>query len=237
LGRDYDDIELRTPPFVSATMLNDIIYLCAIVAHRTWIGRMRKMKKEIAGYNYGSSDVPASPLSVEELELLKRTVDLTETDIEWLRRAGSVLEDQTAATVAAWREVIAANAHLARYYWSKDGTPDGNYRENVARRFEQWILDVCFRSYDRTWLDYQHEIGCRHTHLKKNAADAANAVPHIPLRYVIAFTAVINSRVKPFLAAKGASAGDVEAMHQAWCKAVLLHVTFWSRPYVAESDW
>ncbi len=195
------------------------------------------MEKEIAGYQYGSSDMPASPVSVEELELLKRTVDLTEADIAWLRRAGSVLEDQTAAVVGAWREVIAANPHLARYYWSKEGRPDENYKARVAQRFQQWILDVCRRPYDGAWLDYQHEIGSRHTHLKKNAADAANAVPHIPLRYVIAFTAVINDRVKPFLAAKGDSAQDAEAMHGAWCKAVLLHVTLWSRPYASESDW
>jgi Protoglobin len=198
---------------------------------------MRKMEKEIAGYQYGSSDMPVSPVSIEELELLKRTVDLTEADIAWLRRAGSVLEDQTAAVVGAWREVIAANPHLARYYWSKEGRPDENYKARVAQRFQQWILDVCRRPYDGAWLDYQHEIGYRHTHLKKNAADAANAVPHIPLRYVIAFTAVINGRVKPFLAAKGDSAQDVEAMHGAWCKAVLLHVTLWSRAYVSESDW
>jgi hypothetical protein len=195
------------------------------------------MGTAIGGYNYGSGDIAASPVSLEELELLKQTVDLTEADIAWLRRAGDVLEDQTSQVVGAWREVIAANPHLARYYWSREGVPDENYKARVAQRFQQWILDVCRRPYNKPWLDYQHEIGARHTHLKKNAADAANAVPHIPLRYLIAFTAVINNRVKPFLAARGASTADAEAMHSAWCKATLLHVALWSRPYVSESDW
>ena len=76
-----------------------------------------------------------------------------------------------------------------------------------------------------------------HTHLKKNKTDDANTPPHIPLRYLIAFTAVINETIKPFLANKGNSLEEVEAMHRAWCKAVLLQVALWSRAYVAESDW
>lgn len=91
--------------------------------------------------------------------------------------------------------------------------------------------------YDQDWLNYQHEIGLRHTHLKKNKTDEASAPPHIPLRYVIAFTAVINDTMKPFLSKKGNSVEEIEAMHRAWCKAVILHVTLWSRAYVAESDW
>jgi hypothetical protein len=40
--------------------------------------------------------------------------------------------------------------------------------------------------------------------------------------------------VKPFLAKKGHSAEEVEKMHQAWFKAVVLQVALWSRPYVRE---
>jgi len=41
------------------------------------------------------------------------------------------------------------------------------YLATVRKRFYQWILDTCNRSYDQTWLDYQQEIGLRHTYAKK----------------------------------------------------------------------
>jgi hypothetical protein len=191
----------------------------------------------IEGYNYGSGEIAASPVSLQELELLTQAVALGAEDMAHLRHAGDVLEDQTDAVIGAWRAVIARTPHLARYYWSTDGQPDDAYKAKVGKRFKQWILDVCRRPYDQAWLDYQHEIGMRHTHMKKNQVDAASTVPHIPLRYVIAFTAVVNDTIKPFLAAKGDPTEAVEVMHRAWCKAVLLHVVLWSRPYVAESEW
>jgi hypothetical protein len=188
------------------------------------------------GYDYGAASIGRSPVSLEELALLERTVALTAEDQHWLQRAASKLADQTEAVVAAWREVIAANPHLARYYASPAGVADPAYKARVGARFRQWILDVCQRPRDQAWLDYQHEIGLRHTHLRKNQADQASALPHIPLRYLIAFTAVINDRIRPFLA-KDAAPDEAAAMHRAWCKAVLLQVTLWSRPYVAESEW
>jgi hypothetical protein len=197
---------------------------------------MIKEQKHIDGYNFGSGEVARSPVSLEQLALLERAVSLTEEDECWLRRAGEVLADRTGEVVGAWREVIAANPHLVCYYGSQAGVPAPAYKAKVAERFKQWILDVCLRPRDQVWLDYQHEIGLRHTHLRKNKVDRAAALPHIPLRYLIAFTAVINDRIKPFLA-KGSAPADAEAMHRAWCKAVLLQVALWSRPYAAESDW
>lgn len=197
---------------------------------------MNEKEQTIGGYDYGSPGIGRSPVSMDELALLERAVSLTEKDEHWLRQAAAVLADQTDAVVAAWREVIAANPHLARYYGSREGIADTAYKARVGERFKQWILDVCQRPRDQAWLDYQHEIGLRHTHLRKNQADQAAALPHIPLRYLIAFTAVINERIRPFLA-RNATPEDAAAMHGAWCKAVLLQVTLWSRPYVAESEW
>jgi Protoglobin len=188
------------------------------------------------GYDFGSPAIGRSPVSMEALALLERTVAMSAEDEHWLKQAGMRLADQTDAVVAAWREVIAANSHLARYYGSREGVADTSYKARVGERFKQWILDVCQRPRDQAWLDYQHEIGLRHTHLRKNQVDQAAAVPHIPLRYVIAFTAVINERIRPFLA-KDATPDEAAAMHAAWCKAVLLQVALWSRPYVAESEW
>lgn len=197
---------------------------------------MNKEQRHLDGYDYGATSIGRSPVTIEELTLLERTVALTAEDEHWLQQAGTKLADQTDAIIAAWREVIAANPHLARYYASQEGVADPAYKAKVGARFKQWILDVCQRPRDQTWLNYQHEIGLRHTHLRKNQTDQAAALPHIPLRYLIAFTAVINDRIRPFLA-KDAEPDDATAMYSAWCKAVLLQVTLWSRPYVAESEW
>lgn len=191
----------------------------------------------IPGYDYGSDGIARSPVTLDELELLKKTVTLSDDDMRFLRMAGDALESQTDAVVNAWRAIIGANPHLALYYFGPDGTPDARYKELVGERFKIWIMDVCRRPLDQAWLDYQHEIGRRHTHAKKNLTDRANAPPHIPLRYLLAFTAAINDTVRPFLANAGHSESDVTSMHRAWCKMVLLQLTLWSRPYVAESDW
>ena len=190
------------------------------------------------GYDLGSPGVARSPVTLEELARLEQAVGLSEADFQALKLAGEVVKDQTEAIVASWRAVIGATPHLLSYYFDVgSGKPDERYKAQVKERFKQWILDVCFCPYDQTWLDYQHEIGLRHTHLKKNQVDQVAAPPHIPLRYVLAFTAVVNDTMKPFLATRGHRPDEVEAMHRAWCKAVILHVTLWSRPYVSESDW
>jgi protoglobin len=56
------------------------------------------------------------------------------------------------------------------------------------------------------------------------------------LRYVLALLVPITTTLKPFLAKHGASDSDVEAMQQAWVKAVLLQVILWSHPYVRDGD-
>jgi hypothetical protein len=53
---------------------------------------------------------------------------------------------------------------------------------------------------------------------------------------VLALLVPITTTLKPFLAKGGAGADEVEAMHQAWVKAVLLQVILWSHPYVREGD-
>jgi len=43
--------------------------------------------------------------------------------------------------------------------------------------------------------------------------------------------------MREFLGKKGHSAEQVDAMHQAWFKAVTLNVALWARPYVRDGDW
>lgn len=54
---------------------------------------------------------------------------------------------------------------------------------------------------------------------------------------LLAFTAVVIATSRDYLGAKGASAEQVDRMHAAFTKSVLLHVTVWTRPYVDAADW
>jgi hypothetical protein len=191
----------------------------------------------IPGYALGAPGVARSPISKEDFELLKKSVLFTNEDVQALRTSLDVLRDQTDAILDVWYGFVASNPHLLEAFVSKrDGQPDAHYLAAVRQRFGQWILDTAAANYDQKWLDYQHEIGLRHHRAKKNKTDGADAQDIIPLRYVLALVYPITATLKPFLAKKGHSAGDVDKMHQAWIKSVLLQVILWSQPYVKEGD-
>ncbi len=188
----------------------------------------------IAGYTYGS--VPQSPVTLKDLEELKQAVLFTAEDAKYLKMAGEVLKDQIDAVLDLWYGFVGSHPHLVYYFSGPDGKPDADYLAKVRKRFGQWIVDTCTRPYDQTWLNYQHEIGLRHHRTKKNQTDGVRSVPHIPLRYLIAFIYPITATIKPFLAKKGHSPDDVDKMHQAWFKSVTLQVALWSYPYAKDGD-
>jgi len=181
-----------------------------------------------------ASPAAPSPVSLEELDLLKKTVSFTEADERYLRLAGDVLADQLEEVLDAWFQ---AHPHLFAYFATPDGVLDLRYLTAVRRRSGEWILGTCRRSYDRSWLDDVHEIGLRHHRTKKNRTDGVAAVPHVPLRHVIAFSYHTMAMIKPFLAKRGHEAGVVQKMHDAWCKSVILQVALFSRGYTKDEDW
>jgi len=189
----------------------------------------------IPGYTYGTDAVPRSPVSLEELQLLQSTL-LGEDDLIALRRSGDLLAPQVEAILDVWYGFVGANPHLLAAFTGPEGQPDQAYLAAVRRRFGRWILDTARAEFDQAWLDYQHEIGVRHTRIGKNRTDGVQAADHIPLRYVLALLIPITTTLKPFLAEGGATPDEVEAMHQAWVKAVLLQVILWSQPYVRDGD-
>ncbi|MEM1948158.1 MAG: protoglobin domain-containing protein [Candidatus Caldarchaeum sp.] len=196
------------------------------------------MSGEIPGYMYGSKDLPEAPVSDDEFKLLKKTVLFTDEDINYLRMAGDVLKDQVDDVLDLWYGWVGSHPHLVYYFGHRETSqPISEYLEAVRKRFGKWILDTCFREYDRDWLNYQLEIGRRHHRQKKNKTDKVESVEHIPLRYLIAFIVPITSTIKPFLAKKGHSAEDVEKMYNAWFKAVTLSVALWSIPYANKGEW
>jgi hypothetical protein len=191
---------------------------------------------DIPGYTYGTDAVPRSPLRLDELGLLKATLLMGDDDLAALRRSGQVLAGRVEEILDVWYGFVGANPHLLAAFTGPDGQPDQAYLAAVRRRFGRWILDTARAEYDQAWLDYQQEIGLRHHRSGKNRTDGARAADHIPLRYVLALLVPITTTLKPFLAEGGAAPDEVEAMHQAWVKAVLLQVILWSQPYVRDGD-
>jgi hypothetical protein len=190
----------------------------------------------IPGYTYGTSQVAPSPLTLEDLDNLKKAVLFTEEDERYLRMAGEVLADQIEEVLDVWYGFVGSHPHLVYYFTDGKGNANAEYLAAVRKRFGQWILDTCNRPYDKDWLNYAHEIGLRHHRTKKNQTDGVNSVPVVNYRYMVAFIYPITATIKPFLAKKGHSAEEVEKMHQAWFKSVVLQVALWSAPYVSGED-
>jgi hypothetical protein len=190
--------------------------------------------QSIPGYTFGTTEVARSPVAAGDVDLLKATLLWTDEDDRYLRMAGEVLADQVDDVLELWYGYVGSHPHLVHYFAGPDGQPIGPYLERVRARFAQWVRDTCSRPYDDAWRDYQHEIALRHTRAKKNQTDGVDSVPEVALRYLIAFVFPITATMRSFLAARGHSADDVEGMHTAWFKAVVLHVCLWSQPYAPE---
>jgi hypothetical protein len=192
---------------------------------------------EIPGYDYGTRKVLRSPVTLEELRKLEEAVGWTQEDAEWLRKAAETLVPKAQEMIDTWRSIIGKQPQLLQSFLKPDGTPDDNYRVAVKLRFVQWISDLCLKPHDQAWLDYQEEIGRRHTPAKKNKTDHGHTSPVVPLRYTIGFSAVVITSLPSFLVSNGHSKEDIERMQAAWTRAVLLSIALWARPYAAPDLW
>lgn len=191
----------------------------------------------IPGYTMGQKSLAKAPYTLADLESLKKTLLFTDEDVRYLRMSKAILADQTEAILDVWYGFVASTPELVVYFKNnKTGAPDGAYLGAVRKRFGQWITDTADAHYDQAWLDYQYEIGLRHTKPGKNKTDRADSVPLVNFRYLSALTIPVTTTLKPFLAKKGAAAADVEKMHAAWVKSVLMQTILWSHPYVRDGQ-
>ena len=191
--------------------------------------------EQIKGYDYGKSSLEQSPVTMQELALLKKTLLWSDDDDRYLKMAGDVLKDQTNDVLELWYGYVGGNEHLLHYF-TKNSQPNMDYLTAVKARFGQWILDLCQKPYDQNWLKYQHEIAKRHHSTKKNKTDGVDAVPIIHYRYMTAFIYPITVTIKSFLGKKGHPQADVDGMHNAWFKAVTLTVILWTYPYINKGE-
>jgi hypothetical protein len=136
--------------------------------------------------------------------------------------------------VDLWRAVIGSQPHLAKWFFGPVGNRDDDYAGRVKPRFVRWVIDVVSRPHDQAWLDHQEEIGLCHTPQKKNDTDHRQTTPLVPLRYRLACIPQVRPGAPKFFVDSGVEGEELTRLEDSWTKAVLLHVTFWTRPYTRE---
>ena len=207
---------------------------CLLMAGMT-LQSLEVSAESIPGYDLGKPQVKTAPITVKELELLKKTVLFSEEDAKYLKKSKKILKPHLSELLDVWYGFVGKNPHLLQYFSHKQ-QPDTQYLEAVRKRFSQWVLDTADAKFDQAWLDYQFEIGRRHHRSGKNKTDHAKAIEHIHFRYVPALLYPVTATLKPFLAKDGHKPEEVELMHQAWIKSVLIQTILWSYPYVKDGD-
>ena len=190
-----------------------------------------------AGYDAHAKWLEKSPVSMEDFELLQKTVFFGPDDVKALKQAHKILKPQVSEILDLWYSYVGSNEHLI-YYFSdkKTGAVDTKYLQRVRDRFEYWIMDMTSGNYDQKWLNYQHEIAKRHHSVGKNRTDDTNSVDLIHYRYMVAFIYPITATIKPFLEKGNATPQQVEAMYEAWRKLTILTVILWTHPYIKDGD-
>jgi hypothetical protein len=192
--------------------------------------------RPIPGYDYGTSKSAISPVSEAELAQLEQAAGWAPEDGEILRRHADLFRAQADTMVDSWRKIIGSQPHLSHPFTKPDGSRDDEYKASVKKRFVQWVIDVATRPHDREWLNYQFEIGLRHTPAKKNVTDSAKTPSVVRFRYLIGFIPVVLP-IQAFFKGAIQDNEELDKLENAWTKAVLLHVTLWSRAYVNAELW
>lgn len=191
----------------------------------------------VHGYAYRSAGLARAPYGMDDLAALQKAMLFGEADVQALRQSRAILADQTEQILDVWYGFVASTPELVVFFGdARTGQPNTAYLDAVRKRFALWILDTAAADYDQDWLDWQYEIGLRHNRIKKNRTDQVDSAPQVDFRYLPALTIPITTTLRPFLAREGASTEDVERMHAAWTKSVLMQTILWSHPYVKEGE-
>lgn len=191
----------------------------------------------IPGYRYDDPTLAAAPLSAADLAEMKEACLFGPDDVAALRRSLALLEPRVEAILDVWYGFVGSKPFLLRHFSTPAGAPIGDYLGRVRARFGQWIRDTARAEYDAAWLRWQLEIGRRHHRVGKNATDGADSTALVPFRFLPLLAQPIVDTLRGFLESGGHSREQVDAMQNAWRKAVLLQVTLWSHPYVQGGDY
>src|SRR5437660_1292694 len=140
---------------------------------------------EPQGYDYGA--VTKSPVSWDDFEDLKRVLGFNDRDQQLLLRAGEMIGPRLQELLGHWLEQLGPWVHA-----TFSGPDVERYSSTAGARFGRGMLDGFTRTYDQEWLDYQHEIGLRHSRAKKNRTDEVDSVPVVPFRHLVASIHVLS---------------------------------------------
>lgn len=187
----------------------------------------------IHGYRRNDPELRGPELDAAAMADLRAALLLGDDDLAALRDAASIVGPRIEELLDVWYGFVGSQPFLLEAFATPDG-PDGEYLARVRARFGQWVRDTLAGDFGPAWVAYQEEVGRRHAP-GKNATDGVVGAPDVvPFRHVVALVYPIYATIRPFLAAGARDEAHLEAMHQAWLKAVLLNVAIWSRAYVRD---
>lgn len=185
----------------------------------------------IPGYRMGDPALPAAALDGGDLDRLLQSILFTDEDRAALREASTIVGPHVEELLDVWYGFVGGHDFLLASFVTPDG-PSKEYLTRVRARFAQWVRDTLAADFDDDWLRYQAEIGRRHAEAK-NLTDGVQGAPAVvPFRYLVGLIYPIYATMCPFLEAGATDEVQLERMHQAWLKAVILSVTLWSEPYI-----
>ena len=176
---------------------------------------------------------PSNP----DLARLNEAIWLTEDDEYALRDAAEILAGQADDMVTGWRATLADQPWRAGYSRHPDGPRNPEQDAAAKPQFDRWIIDAYTRSVDQGWPDYQHGIGPRRTWAERSSADGVDSPDQVPQLRLLAFADTVISAARDHLAAAGAAAGDVDRMHAAFTKWVMLQVTVLTQSFADTAMW
>lgn len=174
-----------------------------------------KKSQSVLGKNisaYHEDTQSTCPISLQEFELLKETVLWTDEDESYMKMSAEILRDQVDNIVDVWTSFIAVYPHLTKNFSDLEAT---------GEQIKKWIMTSAESHYDEKWLSQQF----------------ANSLPLQNFRFAPVLAYPLTATLKPFLVKKHTrSLEDVECMHQAWMKSVLLQLSIWSHRYVRDGE-
>ncbi len=170
----------------------------------------------------------------EEVDLLLRISLFSQDDERALRSAWRILRGQTDDYLDVVLGVVAAYPPLVGALMDSVGGHGLETSAETARqRFRRWLFETCNLPRDPPWL--------RQLHAQPPAPEAsanqasAETLPHF--RYLIALVYPVVAAARPFLAAGGRNAVEIEQMQYALLKAILLQVALLAKLYLETGDW
>lgn len=194
-------------------------------------GGVTMTQASIPGYRMGDPSLSQSSITAADLDLLQQSLLFSAEDRAALREAKAIVAPRVEELLDVWYGFVGSHDFLLASFVA-NGAPDGDYLARVRARFAQWVLDTLDANFDDAWLRYQAEIGRRHAEKKNTTDGVSGAPPVVPFRYVVALIYPIYATMRPFLANGARDDAHLEAMHQAWLKAVILSVGLWAEAYI-----